>query len=206
MSTKLEVRRGDRGIELREDKPSDGSIGTIRGYAARFNSPSLDMGFIEYIAPGAFGKSLANGDDVRALGHHASQQVIGRRSAKTLRLSEDDKGLAVEIDLPDTTFGRDLLTLIRRGDLDGMSFGFEVVAHKWTTETHKGVKVDRRDLLEVNLFEVSVVTWPAYPETEVTARSISDILATREKQGPTEAERVMEWCKRMRGEHPKRTK
>jgi HK97 family phage prohead protease len=98
---------------------------TIAGYAAVFNDVA-DIGgsFREIIAPGAFKDTL--GGDVRALVDHDSGRVIGRSTAGTLRLNEDDKGLKVEIDLPDTSDGRDLAVSLTRGDISGMSFGFRV--------------------------------------------------------------------------------
>ena len=116
--------------ELRVDTGADGKP-MIRGYAALFDSPSVDMGFIETIDPGAFKKSLKAKPDVRALWNHDPNIVLGRTTAGTLRLATDETGLAVEIDLPDTTDGRDLATLIERGDVSGMSFGFIVTKQTW---------------------------------------------------------------------------
>lgn len=140
---------------------------TLTGYAAVFNS-NTDIGgyFFEQIAPGAFSKSLAN-DDVRALFDHDSGRLLGRKSAGTLRLEEDDKGLRVEIDLPDTSDGRDVAQLVERGDLDGMSFGF-IVRHDEWDET---ADPPRRTIHAVELREVSAVTFPAYPDTSLALRS-----------------------------------
>ena len=105
-----ELREGDKGK-------------TIAGYAAVFNEET-DIGgaFREIIAPGAFKGTLDR--DIRALVDHDSGRVIGRSKAGTLRLNEDSHGLAVEVDLPDTTDGRDLAVSLSRGDISGMSFGF----------------------------------------------------------------------------------
>ena len=110
---------------------ADGEKKTLRGYAAVFNSDA-DIGgsFVERIMPGAFANTLKDAD-VRALIDHDSGRVIGRSSAGTLRLVEDERGLAVEIDLPDTSDGRDIATLVERGDIDGMSFGFRVTHDEW---------------------------------------------------------------------------
>lgn len=175
-TTKIE-RRAYSGIEFREKGEGDpkDSIGTLNGYAAVFNSDSEDLGwFIERIRPGAFKESLERGDDVRAFGHHMNHQVLGRRSAKTLTLSEDEKGLKFSISLPDTTVGRDVLTSVRRGDVDGMSFGFSVVADDWTKQTRDAKTVYLRELITVDLFEISVVSFPAYTAASVSeARSLA---------------------------------
>lgn len=140
---------------------------TVAGYAALFNSEA-DIGgaFREVIAPGAFSDTL--GDDIRALVDHDSGRVIGRSTAGTLRLSEDDKGLAVEIDLPDTTDGRDLAVSLERGDISGMSFGFRVTKDTWD-ETGD---MPLRTIQAVDLFEVSAVAFPAYDDTTLALRSL----------------------------------
>lgn len=145
---------------------ADSGARTIAGYAAVFNSPT-DIGgeWREVVAPGAFNASMSG--DVRALVDHDSGRVIGRTTAGTLRMKEDEHGLAVEIDLPDTTDGNDLATLIKRGDISGMSFGFVVTSQEWD-ET---VSPPTRTIRSVNLHEVSVVAFPAYPDTSIGLRS-----------------------------------
>lgn len=141
----------------------------IRGYAAVFNSISEDLGYFrEIIRPGAFKKTINDGADVRALFNHNPNFIIARTKSNTLKLSEDDKGLFIEATPPDTTWARDLVTSIKRGDIDQMSFGFETVKDRWGTENGDRM----RELLEVRLFDVSPVTYPAYPQTSVSARSI----------------------------------
>lgn len=142
---------------------------TIAGYAAVFNSET-DIGgmFREQIAPGAFKSSLSA--DVRALFDHDTSHVLGRTKAGTLRMSEDAHGLAVEIDLPDTQTGRDLRESMARGDIDGMSFGFRVTKQEWD----ESGETPLRTIREVELFEVSVVTFPAYADTEVALRSLDE--------------------------------
>lgn len=141
----------------------------IRGYAAVFNSISEDLGYFrEIIRPGAFKKTINDGADVRALFNHNPNYIIARTKSNTLKLSEDGKGLFIEATPPDTTWARDLVTSIKRGDIDQMSFGFKTVKDKWGTENGDRM----RELLEVRLFDVSPVTYPAYPQTSVSARSI----------------------------------
>ncbi len=137
----------------------------LTGYAALFNTLSQDLGgFREKIARGAFTNSLEG--DVRALINHDSAKILGRTSAGTLSLREDSQGLAVEIEPPETSYARDLLESVRRGDITQMSFGFITRQDKW--ETQDGMQV--RTLLEVKLLDVSPVTFPAYPDTSVALR------------------------------------
>lgn len=140
------------------------------GYAAMFDSPA-DIGgwWVERIAPGAFASTL-NGD-VRALVDHDHGRVIGRTTAGTLRLNEDATGLAVEIDLPDTTDGRDIGTLLERGDVTGMSFGFRVTKEEWDETVEPPV----RTIMAVDLHEVSIVAFPAYEATNVALRSSQSV-------------------------------
>lgn len=153
--------------------PKEGEAGKmIRGHAAVFNKDSEEMfGFTERIAPGAFTRTLKEGADVRALFNHDPNVVLGRSKAGTLRMSEDKEGLAVEIDPPDTQAARDLLVSIERGDISQMSFGFRTIRDSWHTEEKRMI----RTLEEVELFDVSPVTFPAYPDTDVSARDLESI-------------------------------
>lgn len=151
-----------------EVRAADG-VKVARGYAALFNN-ATDIGgyFSEVIAPGAFAETLKTAD-VRALIDHDSGRVIGRSGSGTLRLSEDERGLSVEIDLPDTSDGRDLAVQLERGDISGMSFGFRVTHDEWDETGAMPV----RTIHAVELFEVSAVAFPAYPETELAMRSLT---------------------------------
>lgn len=174
--TKFE-KRGLAGVEAR----ADGSKRTLTGYAAVFNSDTnIGDYFIERIAPGAFDKTM--GDDIRALIDHDTGRVIGRTKSGTLRLASDERGLKVEIDVPDTRDGQDLLTLVDRGDISGMSFGFRVTKQEWQERTGE---IPIRTILEVELFEVSAVAFPAYEDTELALRDRDAARA----QNDTEAER-----------------
>lgn len=157
-------------LELRADGQADGAKAPmIVGYASVFDSLSEDLGgFREIVKPGAFTRSLRDGADVRALVDHDPSRILGRSSAGTLRMQVNAKGLRVEIDPPDTTTGRDILTSINRGDVDGMSFAFRTVLDEWRMEG----PVVIRELLDVDLVDASVVTFPAYPATEVGVRSL----------------------------------
>jgi uncharacterized protein len=139
----------------------------IVGYAAVFDKKSEDLGgFNEYVRAGCFSKTIRE-SDIKALYNHDPNYVLGRNKSGTLKLEEDQTGLKMSIDPPDTTWARDLMTSIKRGDVDQCSFGFKTVRDEWRTEDSKNC----RDLLECRLFDVSVVTNPAYPQTSVAVRS-----------------------------------
>src|SRR5262245_46590596 len=136
----------------------------LTGYAATFGAEAKIGNFTETIAPGAFASSLAERDDILALVDHDPGRVLARTRSGTLRLNEDDRGLAFDLDVPETTVGSDVLALAERGDIGGASFAFTVKRETWEGE--------RRTLESVDLHEVSVVSaWPAYEGTIVQARA-----------------------------------
>jgi HK97 family phage prohead protease len=137
----------------------------IRGYAIRFNALSQDLGgFKEYIAPEAVDRTLSEGLDVRALVDHDSGKVIGRTRAGTLLLRKDSQGLKIEID-PDEeiSYARDIMRAVARGDVSGMSFGFRTLADEWDYDGKEPV----RTVTDMRISEVSIVTFPAYQQTDV---------------------------------------
>lgn len=141
----------------------------IVGYGAVFNKLSENLGgFREVIAPGAFDGVL--NDDVRALFNHDRNVVLGRTKASTLRLLVDSEGLQYEIDPPDTQQARDLIVSMDRGDIDQSSFGFYIDEDKW--EEDDDGRVVRTVLKLKRLFDVSPVTFPAYPDAPSTARDL----------------------------------
>lgn len=144
---------------------------TLHGYAARFGEPATIGGFTEIIQPGAFKRTLAApaAASIRAVYEHDDAALLGRVGAGTLRLSEDDVGLAFELDLPDTSLGRDLSELVKRGDVAGCSFGFVPVKEDWQGEL--------RSLQDVDLHEITITANPAYPTTTVSVRSRKPVLA-----------------------------
>lgn len=151
----------------------DGSgPGTFVGHAAVFDTRTAigsppNWGFWEEIDPGAFNRALGEKQDVRLLVDHDPSKLLARTASGTLTLSTDRTGLVTEADLPDTTHGRDARVLIDRGDLSQMSFGFIPKKEEWS-------EVDGGELvrvLDLDLFDVSVVTFPAYPSTDATVRS-----------------------------------
>jgi HK97 family phage prohead protease len=139
---------------------------SIEGHAAVFDALSEDLGgFREKIARGAFAESIGR-DDVRALWNHDPNYVLGRSTAGTLRMTEDARGLLVQISPPDTTWARDLMKSIERGDVSQMSFAFQTEQDAWS----KVAGAWERTLLSVRVFDVSPVTYPAYPQTDVGLR------------------------------------
>ena len=159
---KIETRTQATRFEVRE--ADDGSGMTFTGYAAVFNSASEPLPFREKIAPGAFTRSLRARNDIKMLWNHESGQVLGSTRAGTLRMEEDSYGLRVTADLPDTTAGRDAAYLLKRGDIDSMSFGFSVPSggDDWSADGQE------RTLNSVRLHEVSIVAFPAYAATAGT--------------------------------------
>jgi hypothetical protein len=153
------------GLELRVN----GKNG-LRGHAALFNVDSHPIqpgNFIETIRAGAFARTLKEGWDVALLYNHEVSQILARKKNNKLQLEEDRLGLAFSATLPDTQLGRDIAELVRRGDLSGMSFQFTARKDEWSADG------SRRELIDVDLFEVSIATFPAYPgpAVEVDARS-----------------------------------
>ena len=159
------------GLEIRSAQDGQNESPVISGYAAVYNSESeLMYGFFrEVIRPGAFDSSLSN--DVRCLWNHDSSYVLGRKSAGTLDVRSDTKGLYFEVSPPNTQWANDLVESIRRKDIDQMSFGFMVNDDNWTTLEDGS---EMRELLDVDLQEISVVTFPAYQATSAGVRSIDE--------------------------------
>lgn len=168
----MESTRETRDVEIENVEIREGGTAMITGHAAVFDKLSQDLGgFREKIAPGAFQRSLGNArkSDIYALWQHQTDKPLGRVGNNTLRLSEDARGLAVEIDPPATSWGADALASVKRGDTKHFSFGFEVVKDQWDFTDPKNVI---RTLQDVRLIEVSPVTFPAYPQTSAEARAV----------------------------------
>jgi len=159
-----------RSIEATEQK-LDGR--TLAGYASVYGQDSREIveggrKFTERIAPGAFNETLSSGADVKLYYNHDASMPLARTRSKTLTLRSDRNGLAFSAELPDTTLGRDIKTLLERGDLSGeMSFGFFVVEDSWSKDR------SQRLVKKANLVEVSIVQDAAYPQTSSSLRSVS---------------------------------
>lgn len=155
--------------------PNGQDIGeNVEGYAAVFDTEFRDdlWGMIETIRPGAFTRAIEEKHDVRALIDHEPSMILGRTRSNTLKLNQDQRGLFANITLPNTSYAADLREKMGRGDVDGMSFGFLAKEERW------GMKDGMlfREILDVDLFDVSVVTYPAYQATSANLRSKEAIL------------------------------
>lgn len=166
-------RRYTRGsMEFRASADTKSSPGTMVGYALKFNTLSQNLGgFVETIAPGAVDKSLADGLDVLARYNHEDNMLLGRTSSGTLRLSVDETGLMYEVDLPNTTVGRDIAELAARGDVYQSSFAFMTIDDEWGY-TDQGFPL--RTLNSVRLVDVAPVNTPAYLDTSSAMRSLAE--------------------------------
>jgi HK97 family phage prohead protease len=157
-----EVRTNSVDFEVR----AEGDGMSFTGYASVFNSPSEDLGgFIEYVAPGAFKRSLQSRNEVKLLWNHDSGEPLASLRGGTMQLVEDEIGLRVTAQLPNTTRGRDVAELLRTNVINEMSFGFNVIKDNWSRDGQT------RTLESVRLFEVSVVSFGAYKATTAAVRS-----------------------------------
>ena len=145
-------------VELRAD------VGKITGYAILFDVRSRDLGgFVEVVKSQAVSLSPGEGDDVVALFDHQPSAVLGR-TPTTLQLRKDDRGLAFVLDPAPTQAGREALALVQRGDVKGASFGFLTRKDHW----RKDAGVTIRELLDIDIAEISLTAFPAYRETDVS--------------------------------------
>lgn len=150
----------------------------ISGYAAVFNSFSEDLGgFREKIAPGAFAGCLT-GDDIVALWSHNTDRVLGRMSNGTLQCTEDEFGLRFSLELDDTTDGLDCFKRVKRGDVKGCSFAFDVAddGDIWEYNEAGAPRLERTIVKFARCYEVSPTAFPAYPQTSVSARSTEELV------------------------------
>ena len=171
-------------LEVRADEET-GVPSSIVGHAAVFDKLSVDLGgFKERIKRGAFNNAIKDGDDVRALWNHNPDLVLGR-TPDTLKLREDDAGLRMEIDLdgaPEQV--RDLTRSIQRGDVTQASFAFNLRSENGDSwhEEEDGTMI--RTLLDLRLSDVSPVTYPAYPDTDVATRSLTAYRESKAEEVP----------------------
>jgi uncharacterized protein len=172
-----EIRALPIALEIRAKEENE-EIRTISG-AIKYNNESREMSdywgdsFVEEIAEGAFAESLkARG--VVGLWSHDTSQVLGNTKSGTLRIENTQTELRFELDIPDTSVGNDAWALIKRGDVDGVSFGMKVTKDKWSSEERDEGKIYKRSILDAELYEISPVAFPAYPSNEVAVRSLNE--------------------------------
>lgn len=164
-----------------EVRASENGNSVIEGYASVFNKDSLDLGgFVETVNPNAFSRTLVENPDIRALWNHDSGEPLARTVSKTLEVSADENGLKVRINLPSTGKGPFVAEMVKRGDIKEMSFGFITRKDKWDINSVP----NRRELLDVDLYEVSPVTFPAYPDTSLAMRSLNEAKKEAEANKP----------------------
>jgi len=168
----IEIRvRADR-VEFRDATAGAPSAGVLAGYAAVYERLSQNLGgFVEKVAPGAFAQTLADNNPVLARYNHDDNQLLGTTEAETLRVASDDTGLPYEVDLPDTSVGRDVAVLAKRGDVRYSSFAFRTLEDSWLV-TDQGFPL--RTLVKVQLVDVAPVNNPAYRDTSVGMRSLAE--------------------------------
>ncbi|EJG1872661.1 HK97 family phage prohead protease [Vibrio parahaemolyticus] len=146
--------------------------GQLVGKAVAFGSQSHDLGgFVEIIEPTAFDNHLSTNPDVRALYEHDGKELLGRTTSGTLTINKRSDGIHVEIDPPSTQAGNDCKELVKRGDINGMSFGFIAIRDRWDWNAQP---VPVRHVLEAELREVTVTATPAYEASSVVLRSLAD--------------------------------
>lgn len=178
MMDKTETREMTQEIQIRENE--DGKR-TISGYAVKWEKKSHVLGYFrkfrEQFQKGAFADSLQK-DDQRFLWSHDASKVLGRTKNNTLRLQEDDTGLRFELDLPNTTLGEDTYKSIKRGDVDGVSFGFQMISHDLEEPDDD---LPLRTVTKARLLEVSAVAFPAYPDSQVSARGYDPLKQKHEE-------------------------
>jgi uncharacterized protein len=172
-----EIRALPVALEIRaKDENEDNR--TISG-AIKYNNESREMrdywgdSFVEEIAEGAFAESLKQ-RGVVGLWSHDTSQVLGNTKSGTLRIDNTQTELRFELDIPDTSVGNDAWALIKRGDVDGVSFGMKVTKEKWSSEERDEGKIYKRTILDAELYEISPVAFPAYPSNEVAVRSLDE--------------------------------
>lgn len=164
MRSELQKRTGT--VQFNVTKADEENKKAIEGYFVVFNQRTeLWKGCYEEIMPDAFNETLGN--DIRALWNHNTQYVLGRNKSSTLELKIDGNGLFGRIELPDTSYARDLYELVKRGDVSQCSFGFNIVDEEWEV-LNDGSELYR--IKKVDLHEVSIVTFPAYGGTSAVAR------------------------------------
>jgi HK97 family phage prohead protease len=171
-ASECRAKRGEKGV-------------AVDGYAAKFNIISDDLGgFREVIRPGAFARAIAEKQDVVFLWMHDRVTLMARTSSGTMTISEDGVGLRFEARLADTQSGRDLATLIERGDVSSMSFAFRARKEDWDFKP----PIALRTLIDVDLYDVSAVDVGAYPQTELGLRSMEAARAAVD--GPATMDRL----------------
>ena len=167
------------GLEVRAIGESEEKK-TIGGYAVKYNSPTIIRDrwgdeWMEEFATGSFDESL-QARTQKALWNHDMSKPLGSCKSETLRFNPDTQGLNYEVDLPNNTWGNDAYESVKRGDVDGSSFGFRALEDKWSKIDHDGKEMYKRTIMKAELLEVSPCTFPAYESSEISCRSKDSIM------------------------------
>ncbi|MNW47877.1 Caudovirus prohead protease [compost metagenome] len=193
MTDQKEIRAIPITLEVRSSEGEEGKR-TITG-SIKYDTDSADMRdwygdtIVEQISSGAFTESLSS-RGVVGLWSHDTSQVLGNTKSGTLRVFDGAKELRFELDIPNTSVGNDAWELIKRGDVDGVSFGMRVTKDKWATEKRGESKIYKRSILNAELYEISPVAFPAYPANEVSSESRSlEAFKAEEARSKTEYEK-----------------
>lgn len=199
----LEVRVAAEGEESR----------TIGGYAVKYNTPVLIVDrwgdkYLEEIAAGCFDESLRNckevGGEIKALWNHDTSRPLGSTKTDTLRFNTGDTtGLAYDIDLPNNSWGNDVKESVKRGDVDGSSFGFICQEDKWSKVEHEGEQIYKRSVVKAELLEVSPCTFPAYDSSEISCRSFEKVKEEAKEESRLEKLRTEARLMQLREENEK---
>lgn len=178
LSKELEKRHFQ--LDEIETRMADDKVVSFSGYVVKFGKPSVDMGFTEYVDKRAFDNTLKDDDhNIFALYNHDWDKPLASTRNGTLKLWADERGLQFELTpKADTSFMRDVKELVESGELRGCSFGFRVNKDKWETRDGK----DYRILLDVDLFEVTLTSNPAYQSSEISTRSYDEYKQQKEQQ------------------------
>lgn len=165
---KVELRK--LTLSAQAEIRADDGVKVIRGVAIVYEQPTELWGFVEVISRGAATKTLKEAKSIRAFYEHDHTKILGDTINSSLRFAEKDEGVHFEIDLPNTSLGNDIFELVKRGDLRAMSFGFEAIKEEWLNPRAEK-QLPLRTVKELRLHEVSIVAYPAYDQTSVSARS-----------------------------------
>lgn len=175
----LERRSILGSIEIRADSGEDANAG-LQGYGIKYNEQSVVMRdwygdkFVEVIAEGAFDKSLQE-RHVLAFWNHNKDILLGNTESKTLDLRSDSTGVFFDLDLPESSWGENVLESAKRGDVRGVSFGFRVTEDVISTTTVDGEEIYKRTVIQGDLFEISPTHTPAYKQAELSVRSLDEL-------------------------------
>jgi uncharacterized protein len=190
----MEMERRALPLKVTLDTDTDGNS-YLEGYAIVFNEESRDLGgFTEVVSP----EAVRNADfsDTVAVFNHDTNQLLGRVTSGTLTLSTDERGVKYRVSIPNTTLGNDVKELTKRGDLSGSSFAFSLAKNgdKWE---ERGDKVLRTITSFGKIFDVSPVTHPAYPTTDVGLRSLNSFLESRKQEEAPETKPIEDYIKQL---------